>query len=235
MTRPARVLRRLARRTRGASYSLPFVMIVPLYLTVVLTAIEIGFLLLAQIGTQYAAHAAARSAVVWRSAKPAELREERSRQAAAMALAPFIGGRQRELDAAGPVPPEAQEQAADFADAVQLFEAPAAAADPLKKRPYERPRTPPDADFLRRKYLSAAARTTVAITPEDEANPRTPVTVTVEFRAPLYLPLVSRFLDPDKSPPYEYPLTATVTLPADGPTTKDQTVGIDYHSFPLEK
>jgi Flp pilus assembly protein TadG len=235
VTRPARLLSRLARRTRGASYSLPFVMVVPLYLTVVLVAIEAGFVLLARIGTQYAAHAAARSAVVWRSAKSVELREERPRQAAVMAIAAFIGGRQRELDDAGPIPAGAEEQATDFADAVRLFEAPAVANDPLKKRPYTRTRTPPDAGFLRRKYLSAAARTTVEVTVEDEANPRTPVTATVKFRAPLYLPLVSRFLDPDGSAPYEFPLSATVTLPAEGATTKTGTVGIDYHSDPFGK
>jgi Flp pilus assembly protein TadG len=228
-----RILCRLLRRTRGASYSLPFVLVVPLYLTVMLTAVEAGFLLLARIGTQYAAHAAARSAVVWRSASPAELREDRVRQSAAQALAPFVGGRQRELDSAGPVPPWGHDFATDFADAVRRFEAPAAAADPCTPRPYQRSRTPPEADFLRRKFLCAAARTSVEVVATDPADPRTALTVTVRFRAPLYVPVVSRFLDPDGSPPFEYPMSATVTLPADGAMTATGTVGIDYHSFPL--
>lgn len=234
MTRSLRTIRRFATRTRGTSYSLPFVMIVPLYLIVILTTIEVGFLFLARIGTQYAAHAAARSAVVWRSAQPAERRDERVYQSAALALAPFVGGRQRELDSAGPPPAWAAEFATDFSDAVRRFEAPAASADPCIRRPYQRSRTPPDADFLRRKFLIAAARTTVTVTPADPNDPRTALTVTVNFRAPLYLPVVSRFLDPDGSPPFEYPVTATVTLPADGPTTKDGIVGIDYHSLPAK-
>jgi Flp pilus assembly protein TadG len=161
------------------------VLVVPLYLIVILTAVEIGFLFLARIGTQHAAHAAARSAVVWRSAQPKELRDERIHQSAVMALAPFVGGQQRELDSARPTPAWASESATDFADAVRLFEAPAASVDPCHPRPYRRSRTPPDLDFLRRKFLIATARTSVDVTPADPNDPRTPLTTTVNFRAPV--------------------------------------------------
>jgi len=214
---------RLLRRQRGVSYPLGYVLIAPLYLTIMLFAVEAGFLLFTQLGTHYAAHMAARSAVVWRDAQPVELREDRVRQAAVKALAPFVGGRQRELDDAGPARPEAEEEATDFADAVRLFDARA---------------TPPDAEFLRRKYLQTDARLTLTLDPPLSArqtDPHAETTVTVEFRAPLYLPVVSRFLDRDGSAPYEFPLSATATLPADGPISRDRTVGIEYHSFPLTR
>jgi Flp pilus assembly protein TadG len=225
-------LRRLAVRDRGVSYSLSVVLIVPLYLTIMITAVELSLLFLARLGTQYAAHAAARSAVVWLHAQPEELREERIRQAATMALAPYTGGRQREVNDAGPPPPWADQNATDFADAVRLFQAPAASAGITAKRPYDPSRSPPPADFLRRKFLSAAARTTVKVEVADATDPHTLVTVTVTFRSPLYFPVASRFLDPDRSAPFEYPLTATVTLPADGPKSKDGTLGIEYQSLP---
>ena len=44
--------------------------------------------------------------------------------------------------------------------------------------------------------------------------------------------VVEIFLDPDRSAPFEYPLTATVTLSADGPKSKDGTLGIEYQSLP---
>ncbi len=235
MSRPFRTTRRILRRTRGASYSLPFVLVVPLYLMLMIGAIEVAFLMLARIGTQYAAHAAARSAVVWRSARPANLRDERAHQSAAASLAAFVGGREKELETAGPVPAWAGPLGDDFATATQKFATPAAADDPAIPRPYQRSRTPPDADFLRRKYQIAAARTKVEVKADDPNNPRTPLTVTVTFRAPLYMPIVSRFLDPDRSAPFEYPLSATVVMAADGAMTKDGQHTIDYHSFPLKK
>jgi hypothetical protein len=82
---------------------------------------------------------------------------------------------------------------------------------------------------LERKYLSAAARTTVELTAG--TGPHDRLTVTVKVRAPLYIPFVSRFLDPDLSAPFEYPLEATVTLPNNAPVSKDGTLGIKYQSF----
>lgn len=229
---------RLLRRQRGVSYPLGYALIAPFYLTILLFAVEAGFLLFAQLGTHYAAHMAARSAVVWRDAQPARLREDRVRQAAVTALAPFVGGRQRELDEAGPGHPEAEEEAIDFADAVREYEARAVAIDPAIPRPYRRSRTPPDAGFLQRKYRHADARLTLTLDPPlsaKQTDPHAETTVTVEFRAPLYLPVVSRFLDRDGTAPYEFPLSATATLPGDGPISRDRTVGIDYHSFPLTR
>lgn len=47
---------RLLRRQRGVSYPLGYVLVAPFYLTVMLFAVEAGFLMFAQLGTHYAAH-----------------------------------------------------------------------------------------------------------------------------------------------------------------------------------
>jgi Flp pilus assembly protein TadG len=224
-------LRRLFRRQRGVSYSLSFVLVVPIFLTVMLFTVEAGLLLVTRLTVQYAAHQAARAAVVWQSAEPHELADERIKQAAVQSIAPGMGGRQRELDDAGPVPAEARKHATDWAEAVRRYQVPAVAAEPGLRRPYSRPYTPPAADFLERKYLSAWARTTVIRHPPATDHPHGPLTVTVKLRAPLYIPVVSRFLDGDGKPPFEYPLEATATLPNDAPVSDDGTLGIDYRSF----
>jgi len=102
-----RVVRAFVRRTRGASYALPAVLVVPVYLAILAVVFELAFLLLAGLGTAYSAHAAARSAAAWQSIGPAEAAAVRPRQAAWAALAPFLIDRQHSLDTAGPVPREA--------------------------------------------------------------------------------------------------------------------------------
>ena len=168
-------------RTRGASYSLSVVLVVPLYLSAVLFAGEVGYLLLARQGVQYAAHAAARSASVWDT-------DDQPRRAAVAALAGFVG---RPRDAqAGEAGIAREYAAAHGGEAVR-----------------------------ERLFRAAAARTGVTI---DRADGQ--VRATVRVRAPLRFPGASRFLDPDRRPPYEYPLAATVALPA-GPAGG---FGIDY-------
>lgn len=220
MSHAVRRLRRRAAGQRGASYSLPVVLTAPFYLMLVLLVFELTFLLVARAGTQYAAFAAARAAAVWHHAKHEPAAELRPKQAAWAHLAPFVTGRQRELDAAGPVPAEARELAPDYAAAVRRFMTPAGAAESRA----------PDAAFLERKVLNAAARAEVLVEPLGEDGPHRLVRVTVTFRAPLHMPVVSRFLDPDGTAPFEYPLRAAVTLTAEGPETESGTFGIDHVS-----
>src|SRR5262249_27699755 len=73
----------------GASYTLSYVITIPIYFLLVCVVFESTLLLHAKLGTMYAAYAGARSAVVWQSAEPASLRQDRPRQAVFTALAPF--------------------------------------------------------------------------------------------------------------------------------------------------
>src|SRR5262245_49854582 len=60
-------LRELWRDEGGASYTLSYVLAVPVYLLFICIVAEMTLLLVAKVGTLYAAHAGARSSIVWRS------------------------------------------------------------------------------------------------------------------------------------------------------------------------
>jgi Flp pilus assembly protein TadG len=182
------------------------VLVAPFYLGFVLFVFEVGFLMLAGLGARYAAHAAARSAVVWHDSATDAEADLRPRQAAWAALAPYAGGSRRELASAGPVPSGAAASAPDYSAAVRRYGG---------------------SDAAGRKFLNAAARTTVTVE-QVSAGPRPMLRATVTFRAPLTCPVVSRFMDPDRSPPFEYPITAAVTLPSEAPQTDGNGIGIGY-------
>jgi Flp pilus assembly protein TadG len=201
-----RPLRTFLRRQRGTSYTLPFVMVVPFYLAFVLAVFEAGFLVLARVGTQYAAHAAARSAVVWQSAGDAAAADRAAHRSAWMAIAPFILG--RSAGDPGPVPPDADAAAPTYGAAMIRFAG-------------------SDSDLYEKKFRNAAPRTTVTVENRSPGDPHGLLRVTVTFRAPLYVPVVSRFLAPDGNR-LEFPLTATVTLPNEAPESASGTLGIDY-------
>lgn len=210
----------------GASYSLGFVMVAPMYLFFLLTVYESSLLLVAKVGTMYAAHASARSTVVWQTAEPAGLRRERVEQATATAMAPFVSARTRDIQFLN-IPSSAYAQAAELVGVYYLYSRQAAAAPAQLARPYPRGNAP--ADYLVRKYLNAASRTTYTVS-GDARRPNADMTVVVRYRAPLYFPGVSRFLDPDGSWPYEYVIESRVVMPNETPVSADRRLGIDYHS-----
>ena len=210
----------------GASYSLGFVMVAPLYLFFLLTVYEATLLLVAKVGTMYAAHACARSTVVWQTAEPASLRKDRTEQATVTAMTPFVSARARDIDPFR-IPGSAYGQAVELVGAYFLYSRDAAAAPPAVARPY--PRGNATWDYLARKYLNAASRTTYTVT-GDAKTPGADTTVVVRYRAPLYFPVVSRFLDPDGVWPYEYAIESRAVLPNETPVSADRKLGIDYRS-----
>jgi hypothetical protein len=208
----------------GASYMLSYVMVLPFYLLFVCLVVEASFLLVAKIGTLYAAHAAARSAVVWQWAQPEDLRLTRTSQAVYTAMAPFSPSARRYFDR--PLPPGALQQAAEWVAAYRMAAA-AANAQAGPRRPYLRAEEPPQQ--LMQHYLVASVRTTCKLE-IDRSRPDGNIRCTVTYRAPLYIPGSARILDPDGKWPYEYPITSTATLPVEGPRTPQGTLGIDYQS-----
>ena len=95
-------LQRFLLDEEGATYSFSFVMILPVYLTIMCVALEMTFLLVAKFGTVRAAQAAARAAAVRTAVKhPSErplpgqlvtLRGKmKAQQAAVEAIVPFAG------------------------------------------------------------------------------------------------------------------------------------------------
>lgn len=208
----------------GASYMLSYVMVIPFYLLFVCLVVEATFLLVAKIGTLYAAHAAARSAVVWQWAQPANLRDSRTNQAVFTAMAPFSPSARRYFDRAAPA--GALQQASEWVYAYRMSAA-GAVAQAGPRRPYTRTEESPQQ--LMQHYLVASVRTTCRIE-IDRTRPDGNVRCTITYRAPLYIPGSARILDPDGRWPYEYPITSVATLPAEGPYTQTGTLGIDYQS-----
>ncbi len=93
-------LAELVQCERGASYSLAYIFVVPVYLLFLCVVFESSMLLVAKVGTMYAAHAGARSAVVWQSAdhkNGKSVRSERIRQSIRVAMAPFVSNRKSDV------------------------------------------------------------------------------------------------------------------------------------------
>ena len=207
---------------RGAAYSLAYVMVVPVFLAFLSLVFEAGQLMLGKMATMYAAHCGARSLAVWSSARPEDVRTARVEQSVRTAMAPFMSGRKR--DGSFSFSPSALLQAEEFKHAYEAYSAFDRAPRRGAGQRYEaRPAT---AEALRIKYRNAVSRTEVTQVADDPAS----VQVTVEYSAPLYVPGVTRFLDPDGSWPYEFPIRTTARLPNERPVSADGTIGIDYHS-----
>jgi hypothetical protein len=218
----------VVRDEQGVSYSLSYVLVVPFYLFFFCMVYESSLLLLAKIGTLYSAHAGARSAAVWQSARPAELRQERVQQSVFTAMAPFVSARSRDLATARALPPgSAYYQAGEFVLAYQFYSRGGMNQPAPADRGYARANAP--AGYLFKKYLNAAARTTFEVGGNPN-EPGGPTTLTVTYRAPLLIPGVNRFLDPDGHWPYEMEVVSRATMPNETPVSADHSLGIDYHS-----
>ena len=85
---------------RGASYALPYVLTFPVYVLVICVMIQATMIIMVKMQSMYAAYAAARAAVVWRSAEPEaedetkaiERATHKARRAAALAMTPVASG-----------------------------------------------------------------------------------------------------------------------------------------------
>jgi len=89
---------RFHRDTRGAAYSLSFIMVLPFLIFLIALIIETTFMLVAKIGTMQAAFAAARTASVWTTQdthSPGEFSSKthaKAKQAAIVAMVPYASG-----------------------------------------------------------------------------------------------------------------------------------------------
>jgi hypothetical protein len=237
-------VRQVLRGQHGLSYTLAFVLTMPIYLLTCLMIGEVTLLLMTKVGTVYAAYAGARSAAVWEAMDPA-LKDKRIRQAVVNGMAPFaMSG---EMNVAGPAGiPSADDVrfAGEYVTSLALYS---------RLRPnLGTPTGIPDGDVetvaayleshgpntgrklnVRRvlaHYVGVAARTKYAVEiPVRKHGEK--VTCEVTYRAPFITPGVGRLLDPDGSWPYEFPVSSKVTLTLELPKSSDGTLGIAYRSF----
>ncbi|HZV06361.1 MAG TPA: hypothetical protein VE999_14875 [Gemmataceae bacterium] len=204
----------LVRGEEGVSYSLSYILVLPVYLLFVCLVFESTWLLLAKVGTLYAAHAGARSAVVWSSAQPTNLRTTRINQSVWSAMTPFVTGTPSWQGLSG----DAFGQATDYATAYNLYSP--ASGDPNAQ---------PGFGTMMNRYFAAASRTSWQMQ-VDTSRPDGDLTVTVTYRAPLHIPGAARILNPNGQPPNEYSITSSATLPNEAPASANGTLGIDYES-----
>lgn len=203
----------LARGEDGVSYSLSYVLVLPFFFLFVCIVFETTWLLLAKVGTLYAAHAGARSAVVWSSAQPSNLQTPRINQSVWTAMTPFATG---EPSWQGPQG-DAVAQSIEYAAAYGLYSR--ASGDPNANAP--------SATMIKR-YLNAASRTTWrADPPLGQARAGGSQTVTVSYRAPVHIPGAARIFGNGREYP---PIVSSATLPSEAPASEDGTLGIEYQS-----
>lgn len=195
----------------GASYSISYVMVIPLYALFVCTTVETTWMLIAKIGTTRAAFAAARSSIVYASAE--SLGEQQAGEAAVIAMAPFASG---------------MSSAAGTSEVGGRMEAAARAYSSMTNPPVSR-------GYVRAKlaYASSSVTTSVRRIPANRPNEpwRDSVAAKVTYTFPFRFGAVGRFLGrSDGSGRYTYPISSTVTLPIETPRNQSQSLGIDWRA-----
>ena len=228
MARPSFKLRKLLRSENGAAYSLSLDLLTPLYTLMICFLIELTLMLNVQIGVDYAAYSAARSAIVW---LPAEVTPFNTQQqlihmvhlAAAQALTPYASSldKHRRSDGA--------EDAAGGEDYVKAYDQ---AVTTGKHQ---------EANYVQSKRRYAMAATRVEFDPPlpqifaASSSEAPTVKVTVHYEMPFNTPGVGMILGRKSSSGTGYvrELTSTVTLQLERPKTKNGSLGFEYDSRPV--
>lgn len=166
-----------ARSESGAAYSVNFLMVLPIIMTMLAVTIETVFYFQAAMGLEYASQAAARSATVWyHHGGPLKAREK-ALQAAVQGML---------------------SQARGMPDGVEGKGAPAPFAKDLLAHASEDGKVPMSAGYLARKIDYAYRNMSVEIRKESPANPAEPwryeFAVTVNYRHRIGIPLVALLL-----------------------------------------
>ncbi len=196
----------------GLSYTLAFVLTIPLYLLICCMFCEVTLLLLAKFGTVYGAYAGARSAVVWEAMSPS-LREDRVRAAAVTAIAPFTIQARNPGSSPSVPSTSAQTHATDYVKALSRF-----SGSNVREQ------------HLRQHFAEVAGKTKVSVK-FTQMKRGAPVEVMVTYRAAFLVPGIARLMDPDHQYPYEYPITSSTVMHLEWPVSENGRLGIDYRSF----
>lgn len=207
--KPRRAVR-VSLSEEGVSYSLSFVLVVPIIMFFSVLVVESVFIHMARIGVSYAAYAGNRSAVVWISAKPEKVRKERITQSVLTALAPFTFNR---LDIKGKPSAIALKTAPTFSAAYAML---------IKDA--DDTRTVPTKDAaLRYGYASQKMGMSVK---DDEGI----CSFKLEYRYRCLFGFAGRILDKDHKSPYEIVMISENQLPTERPGGIAEELGIDYQS-----
>ncbi len=212
----------------GASYIFSYMLAFPIYLLLVCFVVQSTMIIITKIGVMHAAHMAARSAVVWRSADPFSLANgkklalEKADAAAVMALAPYASGlkghRQMYLyDLGG-----AQGRALKAIPKSLLYRT-------LYSKIYSHPQSPADLDYVGRKFIYAAAMTSVTL--KEKSNTfNAELTAEVSYAMPIHIPGAGRIMGQLHwtGKGYYRIVKAKAALPLETPESDDRLLGIGY-------
>ncbi|MBA4017493.1 MAG: hypothetical protein C0483_10005 [Pirellula sp.] len=153
----------------GAAYSLSYMLTIPLIALIICLVVDLTLILVAKIGTVYAAYAAARAAVVWvPSGVSPGTAQDKVEAAAQNAMTPFASSNARHRPITTPPPSGLVYYAAhkSFAE------------------------NPADFDYIGWKWLYASWATKVTV---DGGNDyKKDVTVTLDYKAPFHMPAIGR-------------------------------------------
>ena len=153
----------------GAAYSLSYMLTIPLIALIVCLVVDLTLILVAKIGTVYAAYAAARAAVVWvPSGVSPSAAQDKVEAAAQNAITPFASSNTRHRPIKTPPPSGLVYYAAHKSYA----------------------ENPADFDYLGWKWLYASWATKVTV--DGGTDYRKDVTVTVDYKAPFHMPAIGR-------------------------------------------
>lgn len=212
----------------GASYIFSYMLAFPIYLLLVCFVIQSTMIIITKIGVMHAAHMAARSAVVWRSANPfslsagKKLAQDKADAAAVMAIAPYASGlkghRQMYLyDLSG-----AQARALKALPKALIYKN-------LYNKVLSHPEAPADLDYVGRKFVYAAAMTSVKLTEKSRAF-NGELTAEVSYSMPIHIPGAGRIMGQLHwtRKGYYRVIRAKATLPLETPESDDQLLGIGY-------
>lgn len=203
------------KREEGFSYSMSFMMTIPLMILIFIAFIETTLVLIAHGGVVYATFVAARAAVVWDTAQPQGIGAEKVHLAAAHALAPFASGNPKHLNR------KYQELAktdVTYAYTQAYFK-------------YTGNRSAVSNNYLIRKLYYARQSMRLYHTEPESWDSIQKVTLCYEH--PFYLPLVGRLLgSPSSTAPgvRVYNIKYSAQLQNEGPKRSDQKLGIKYDS-----
>jgi Flp pilus assembly protein TadG len=225
----------------GASYALPYVLTFPIYMLIVCIMIQATLILMTKIGSIYAAFAASRAAVVWRSSDPEDDDESyenarfRATRAAVIAMTPYASsspGHQQGLIPMQIVPRVQAMALVDRIAYLQLYKrlaernANAATGDVTSYIIRDKDGIAKD-EYVLNKFDYALKATEVSFD-RDPVNWNEDLSVTVTYRMPMLIPGAGRILGQSGRAFYARDIVSTVVLPAETPRSENRTLGIPY-------
>lgn len=215
-------IRQLVKDEDGAAYTLSYVLAMPVYVLFICLVVETTFMLVAKIGTVYAAFAAARTGAVWYSADDDSDARQRSQFAAVRAFVPFSSGLAglEEVDQAG--------QASNVDDYVSAYQ------EHVVEAGFE----PASEKYLRGKYVYAERALDVTVTRQPGPSGNVwdeNIVATVSYDYPYSVPGIGRILgdpDPEGEGGFITQIVSSVVLQIEHPWNDAKRLGIGYASPP---